>query len=80
MSRFEIVRTDAGWHARFRAGNQRVVMCSEVYTRRVAAVRAIEVVAGHIVELDEMGDWMVLRDCTLVDYVPVRDIDERVTP
>jgi uncharacterized protein YegP (UPF0339 family) len=47
--RFEIVRTAAGWHARFRAANGRVVWVTEVYERRRAAVRAVEAIAGSAV-------------------------------
>jgi uncharacterized protein YegP (UPF0339 family) len=39
--RYEIVRTDAGWHARFRASNGRIVWTTEVYTRRRDARNAI---------------------------------------
>lgn len=42
--RFEIVRSDAGWHARFRAANGRVVWATEVYQRRGKAVHAIELI------------------------------------
>ena len=39
---YEIVRTDAGWHVRFRASNRRIIWTTEVYTRRANAVVAIE--------------------------------------
>jgi uncharacterized protein YegP (UPF0339 family) len=39
--RFEVVRTAAGYHARFRAENGRIVWFTEVYTRRAAATRAV---------------------------------------
>lgn len=42
MSTFEVVRTEAGWHARFRAANGRIVWTTEPYTRRRAALAAIE--------------------------------------
>lgn len=69
MPRWEIVRTDAGFHARFRASNGRVIVSSEVYGRRTAAAHAIKVVAR------EFGvPWVRLT-------TEVRDIDEReVTP
>lgn len=40
-ARFEIVRTAAGWHARFRASNSKVQFSSENYTRRSRAVAAV---------------------------------------
>ncbi|NYD39935.1 DUF1508 domain-containing protein [Nocardioides panaciterrulae] len=70
--RFEIVHTDAGWHARFRAANGRVVWTTESYSRRRTAASAITtfgkgplhrtVVPGVYVN----GEW-----------VEVRDVDER---
>jgi uncharacterized protein YegP (UPF0339 family) len=45
--RFEIVRTDAGWHARFRAANGRIVWTTEVYARRGKAVNAIQLICGR---------------------------------
>lgn len=39
--RFEIVRGDAGWHARFIAANGRIIFWTENYTRRRGAVNAI---------------------------------------
>jgi uncharacterized protein YegP (UPF0339 family) len=60
--RFEIVRTDSGWHARFRAANGRVVLSSEVYTRAENARGGLAVLFGvcrcaymdaPVVELDE---------------------------
>lgn len=68
--RFEIVRTDAGHHARLRAGNGEVVWVTEVYTRRAPAQNAVGVLAR------------VFRSPT--DYAPagveVRDVDERTPP
>lgn len=48
MSRFEIVRTDAGWHARFRAGNGQTVWTTETYTRRRAATNAVTVLGNRV--------------------------------
>lgn len=39
--RFELVHTDAGWHARFRAANGRICWWTETYARRRAALRAV---------------------------------------
>ena len=61
-ARFEIVRTDAGWHSRFRAANGRIVWSTEVYTRERACLRAIEMLyvgrSGHadVYWFDERGD------------------------
>lgn len=43
-ARFEVVRTDAGWHGRFVAANGRIVWWTETYTRRRGALRAIELI------------------------------------
>lgn len=40
-ARFEVVRTDAGHHARYVASNGRIVWTTEVYTRRSPAYQAI---------------------------------------
>jgi uncharacterized protein YegP (UPF0339 family) len=64
--RFEVVQSDAGWFARFRAANGRIVFVSEVYTRERAAERAM---------------WLV-RDSAIRHYegradIEVRTVDER---
>jgi uncharacterized protein YegP (UPF0339 family) len=57
--RFEVVRTDDGWHARFRAANGRIVWTTEVYTRRSAAVQALTILdwttaeGSNAVHIDE---------------------------
>lgn len=58
-ARFEIVRTDAGHHARFRASNGQVVWTTEVYGRRRAALRAIEVFVEPF-----LGSWVDRRWAT----------------
>lgn len=79
-ARFEIVRVDGGWFVRFIAANNRIVWVTPgLYSRRRAAVRAIESITGHIVELDDTGELMTQRDCNVTDYVRVRDADERGT-
>lgn len=40
-ARFEVVRSDAGWHARFRAANGRIVWWTENYPRRRIAYKAV---------------------------------------
>lgn len=67
--RWEIVRTDAGWHARYVTSNGKTIVSSEVYTRRENAVRAM-----WIVRDDAIAHYESRRD------VEVRDIDERATP
>jgi uncharacterized protein YegP (UPF0339 family) len=39
--RFEIVHTEAGWHARVRAANAEITWSTEVYTTYSAAVDAV---------------------------------------
>lgn len=63
--RFEIVRTDAGWHSRFRAGNGQIVWTTEVYTRRKPAQNAVVLMTWN------MGSWGEVSE--------VRDVDERTT-
>ena len=60
--RFEVVHTDAGWFARFVASNGQKVWQTEVYQRRRAAGRAIEVVVGLF------GYW--IRDGRVVTNQP----------
>ena len=82
QARFEIVRTEAGWHARFRATNGRIVWWTENYTRRRAAVFAVWAVAetfgGHIhgneVRAHGTPSSLAVRAAWL------RDVDERATP
>lgn len=45
-ARWEIVRTAAGWHARFKAANNRTVVTTETYKRRRGAENAVEAVTG----------------------------------
>jgi uncharacterized protein YegP (UPF0339 family) len=58
---FEVVRTDAGFHGRVRAGNHQPLWTTEVLTRRRAVLRAIELIAPTWllsytpVEVDERG-------------------------
>ena len=49
-ARFEIVRTDAGHHARFVAANGQTVWVTESYRRRKAAERAIELIVGETIQ------------------------------
>lgn len=80
MSRFEIVRTAAGWHARFRASNGQIVWTTEVYTRRRAAVKAVETIVGRAIYVSPNADHPEV-DWTGNTEAPteVRDVDERST-
>jgi uncharacterized protein YegP (UPF0339 family) len=75
--RWEVVRTAAGFHVRFRASNGRIVLSSEVYTRRERALRAVELVAGPI-NRSPFADW---PEVTMFgEAVEVREVDERERP
>lgn len=73
-ARWEIVRTNAGHHVRYRASNGRIVLTSEVYTRRERALRAIELVVGPITT-SPFADWPEVA--MHGQAVEVRDVDER---
>jgi uncharacterized protein YegP (UPF0339 family) len=87
-SRFEVVRTDAGWHARFRSANSRIVWVTETYRRRGSAVGAIASVAqvfyGHVMHGEQAVTCLSARDSwNKVDrpVAEIRYVDERtVTP
>jgi uncharacterized protein YegP (UPF0339 family) len=78
-SRFEMVRTDVGWHARFRASNRRIVWVTEVYTRRASAKKAILSVAQSFT-LSRAHFTFVRDDLHVLAggvSVEVREVDER---
>lgn len=92
MPTYEIVRTDAGWHTRFRATNGQIVWTTEVYTRRASAIAAIESINGiHFCWIDNQADYdrktktwhagVVRRvdswNKTNRTIAKIRDIDER---
>jgi len=62
--RFEIVRANVGYHARFRAANGRIVWWTETYTRRRAALAAIGLL-----------DTECAANAAIVSRI--RDVDER---
>ena len=75
--RFEVVRGDDGWFARFIAANGREVWrTSETYHRRGAVHRAIGLATGHPV-VAWRDTWEV--PSALVDngLLEVRHLDER---
>jgi len=72
--RFEVVRSDAGWFARFIAANGREVWrTSETYERRGKAERAVELATGHEVYGTPDG----LRVSRNLSALEVRLVDER---
>lgn len=73
--RFELVRTDAGFHARFRAANGRVVWTTEVYKRRGKAVKAVELIAGHPLYVSPFAAWPEVLHAG--EHIELRDADER---
>lgn len=78
-ARFEIVRTDAGWHARYVAANHRIVWWTENYGRRRGAVRAID---GFV---HPLGFEVNQADTRIENWLrsnrlPIRDVDERTQP
>lgn len=84
--RFEIVRSDAGWFARFVGANSRKVWQTEVYTRRRAAVNAVACMVDpfrgawvdpHTEQVTYRRDSWNKTDAVLIE---VRTIDERSQP
>lgn len=88
-ARFEIVRTDAGWHARIVAANGNVILSSEVYARRRGALGAVASAlqaAGCAVNRPPTPDTVPGRYLAVPMFsdepvsFEVRDIDEREVP
>ena len=77
FARFEIVRTRAGYHARFRAGNGRIVWWTEVYGKRIAAVRAVELVCDKRVTTSPFADHPEIAWVGSEYPTEVREVDER---
>lgn len=77
-ARFEIVRSAAGWHARYRAANGRIVWTTEVYTRRRAALEAIESIVDAPITSSPFSDGPEISRHRAP--LEVRDIDERTEP
>jgi uncharacterized protein YegP (UPF0339 family) len=46
-ARFDVVRTNAGYHARFVAANGEIVWTTEVYTQLDTALDAIDLLRGN---------------------------------
>ena len=74
-----VVGTDAGYHSRLRAGNGRITWTTEVYTRRKAALDAIEFLTGNPIvvspfaehpEVSWAGNPETVTEVRFVDEVP----------
>lgn len=82
--RWEVVRTDAGWHTRFVSRNGRMTTDSEVLSSARNAVRNIEATVGSPVlrspfrSPDALGEVQHGHGPTL-RLIEVRDVDERTT-
>lgn len=76
-ARFEIVRSDAGFHMRFRASNGRIIASSEVYNRRRAALRAVEVICDAEVYYSPFQDWPEIQWGRSREMAEIREVDER---
>lgn len=77
MSRYDVVRTDAGWHARFIAANGRTVFVTESYTRKRAAENAIETITGRFIQrsgLERFAAYIWSHD----GVTEVRYVDQRL--
>lgn len=81
-ARFEIVQTDAGFHARYVAGNNETVMSQEVVKHRKSAIGAALSIArtfhpsAAVIEETNSAVWVVYVTEAVV-RVPIRDVDER---
>lgn len=94
-SRFEIVRTDAGWHARYIAANGQTVWTTESYRQKATAVRAVDTLARYFSPTGQawisnvrIGGTHAVdirygseehRDWRTAHRVAVRTVDERAT-
>lgn len=75
--RFEIVHSDAGWHARFRAANGRIVWTTENYVRRRGAFDAVEAISSGFITRGVDKRYRVRQRDDIV--LEVRIIDERAS-
>lgn len=77
--RFEIVRTKAGWVARFIGANGKTVWVTESLRSRANALRAIELITGYR-PARQYGDGLEVYVASAVDpdgLLEVREVDER---
>lgn len=70
---WEIVRTDACWHIRFRAANNEIVVAGEPLSNYSDAMDAIESVIGEPVYANGTGAWALRA----ADALIVVRVDER---
>jgi uncharacterized protein YegP (UPF0339 family) len=47
--KWEVVRTDAGWHLRMKAGNGEIILSTETYNERRDAVHALNLVTASVI-------------------------------
>ena len=73
--RFEIVRANVGYHARFRAANGRIVWWTETYTRRRGAFEALAHFGKYAYA--DSTPWQFAIFTQRYGSVEVRDVDER---
>jgi uncharacterized protein YegP (UPF0339 family) len=77
VSRYEIRRTDAGWHAVFVASNGKTCWTTETYRRRRTAENAIETITGRFIQ--RQGNGFAAYVWTHDDgQTEVRYVNERV--
>jgi uncharacterized protein YegP (UPF0339 family) len=82
-ARWEIVRTDAGWHVRFVAANGEPVVTGEVLSSRQDALKAIASVCGDDVTDQTVtdGNGKVITHMVSVqratDRISIYEVDER---
>lgn len=82
--RFEVVRTNKGWHARVKGGNSKIIMSSESYKTKASAHKAVRAIAEMFSEQGmvwEMAGYVSISldgDVNgLKRAIPVLEVDER---
>ena len=75
LARFEVVQSDAGWFARFRAANGRIVWVTESYARRRGAFAAITSIAKPYPRKHHL--WEHAAWHATDGLLEVRTVDER---
>lgn len=66
---FETVRTDAGWHARFKGANGEIVWTTEVYNDVRDAENAVDLIVGRSVT---MITGTGITECSEIDERTIR--------
>lgn len=75
--RFEIVRTDSGHHARYRAANGKIVWHTETYRRRRAALEAVESIVDQPITSSPFAEHPEIVRTRGGFPLEVREVDER---